>query len=258
MLGTIKFVDKSVSDNSARRFDHCDVIAWRSGFGVPTGVPHSEVEIQTDFKSFIAAHLGSNTNQHTDWTLGGTCIKSSRSVYAPLLVQSVRLLLFKYRGGDNAHWISKNKMAAMAVQWEQCGTNFRENVANLWVSCYNGNNDLSAWMLFVQHPRQQGEWLRQNPHYALVLTASFAQLPRVLDEQHPRNPVIIPWINCHWTVLPETSFALRVLSLPASVCVSVSPCVNHKFVRAITLHPFKLGPPNLDHKIWTRGAKYLG
>ena len=45
MLGTIKFVDKFV-DNSAHRLDHCDVIASRSGFGVPTGVPHSEVKLQ--------------------------------------------------------------------------------------------------------------------------------------------------------------------------------------------------------------------
>ena len=162
MLGTIKFVDKSVNDNIARRLDHCDVIASRSGFGVPTGVPRSEVELQTEFESFTAAHLGSNTNQHTDWTLGGTCIQSSRSIYVPHLVQSVRLLLFKYRGDDNAHWISKNKLAATAVQWELCGTNFRENIANLWVSCYNGNNDRSAWVLFVQHPRKQGEWLRRN------------------------------------------------------------------------------------------------
>ena len=66
MLGTIKFVDKSVNDNGARRLDHCDVIASRSGFSVPTGVPHSEVELQTEFKLFTAAHLGSNTNQHTD------------------------------------------------------------------------------------------------------------------------------------------------------------------------------------------------
>ena len=192
MLGTITFVDKSVNDNSARRLDHCDVIASRSGFGVDTGVPHSEVELQTWFKSFTAAHLGSNTNQHTDWTLGGTCIKSCKSVYATHLVQSVRLHLFKYRGGDNAHWISKNKMAAPVVQWELCGTNFRENIANLWVLCYNGNNDRSARVLFVQHPREQGEWLRQNPRYARVLTASFALLPRVLDEQHPRSPVINP------------------------------------------------------------------
>ena len=192
MLGTINFVDKSVNDNSTRRLDHCDVIASRSGFGVPTGVPHSEVELQTEFKSFTAAHLGSNTNQHTDWTHGVICIYSSRSIYAPHIVQSMRLLLFTYRGGDNAHWISKNKMAATAVQWEQCGTNFRENIANLWVSCYNGNNDRSARELFVQHPREQGEWLRQNPRYARVSTASFALLPRVLDEQHPRSPVIIP------------------------------------------------------------------
>ena len=135
MLGTIKFVDKSVNDNSAHILDHCDVIASRSGLGVATGVPHSEVELQTEFTSFTATHLGSNTNQHTDWTLGGTCIKSSRSVYAPHLVQSGRLHLFKYRGGDNAHWISKNKMVAMVVQWELCRTKFRENIANfvlLW------------------------------------------------------------------------------------------------------------------------------
>ena len=83
-------------------------------------------------------------------------------------------------------------MATTVVQWELCGTKFRENIMNLWVSCYNGNNDRSARVLFIQHPREQGEWLRQNPRYALVLTASFALLPRVLDEQHPRNPVIIP------------------------------------------------------------------
>ena len=27
--------------------------------------------------------------------------------------------------------------------------------------CYNGNNDRTAWVLFVQRPREQGEWLRQ-------------------------------------------------------------------------------------------------
>ena len=125
MLGTIEFVDKSVNDNSAPRLDHCDVIASRSGFGVPTGVPHSEVELQTEFKSFIAAHLGSNTNQHTDWTLGGTCIKSSRSVYALHLYNPCDCFyLFKYWGGDNARWISKNKMVATAVQWELFGTKF--------------------------------------------------------------------------------------------------------------------------------------
>ena len=39
------------------------------------------------------------------------------------------IALFKCRGGDNAHWISKNKMAATGDQWELCGTNFRENIA---------------------------------------------------------------------------------------------------------------------------------
>ena len=66
MLGTMKFVDKNVNDDSACRLNHCDVIALCSGFGVPTDVPHSEVELQTDFKSFTAAHFASNTNQHLE------------------------------------------------------------------------------------------------------------------------------------------------------------------------------------------------
>ena len=74
MLGIIEFVDKNVNDDGAPRLDHCDVIASRRGFGVLTDVPHSEVELQTEFKSFTAAHLASNTNQHMDWAPGGTCI----------------------------------------------------------------------------------------------------------------------------------------------------------------------------------------
>ena len=47
------------------------------------------------------------------------------------------------------------------------------------------------------------------------------------------------------TFLPEASFGLRVLSLPA--CVRVS--VNHELVCAITRHKFELGSPNLDQKM---------
>ena len=46
------------------------------------------------------------------------------------------------------------------------------------------------------------------------------------------------------TFLPEASFGLRVLSLPA--CVRVS--VNHELVCAITLHKFELESPNLDQQ----------
>ena len=52
--------------------------------------------------------------------------------------------------------------------------------------------------------------------------------------------------------LPEASFGLRVLSLPASVClcvrVSVCVCVNHGLVRTITHHSFKLESPNLEQR----------
>ena len=53
--------------------------------------------------------------------------------------------------------------------------------------------------------------------------------------------------------LPEASFGLRVLSLPASVCLcvclSVCVSVNPELVRAINHHAFKLEPPNLDKKV---------
>ena len=183
MLGIIKFVDKSVNDYSSHRLDHCDVIALCSRFGVPTGVPHSEVEPRTEFKSFTAAHLGSNTNQHTDWTLGGKCIKSCRSVYAPHLVQSMWLHIFSTEGVTMLTGFSRTRWPRWQFSEGSALRNSRENIVNLWVSCYNGNNDRSAW--------EQGEWLRQNPRYALVLTASFALLPWVLDEQQPRSLVII-------------------------------------------------------------------
>ena len=154
MLGTIKFVDKSVDDNSAHRLDHCDVIASRSGFCVTTGVLHSEVELQTEFNSFTATHLGSNTNQHKIRTLGGTCIKSSRSVYDLHSVQSASLhYKFKYRGGDNAHWISKNKMAAAAVQWELC-------VRIPWKYCEFVSFERSRANDYVT---TLGFWLHQSP-----------------------------------------------------------------------------------------------
>ena len=45
--------------------------------------------------------------------------------------------------------------------------------------------------------------------------------------------------------LPEASFGLRVLLLPA--CVHVS--INHELVCAITRHKFERESPNLDQKM---------
>ena len=47
----------------------------------------------------------------------------------------------------------------------------------------------------------------------------------------------------------------------ACVCVSVSLCVNHLLVRAITWDPFKLGSPNLKHRYkrpWLRSLLFWG
>ena len=83
-------------------------------------------------------------------------------------------------------------------------------------------------------------------------------------QSYPRN---VFWWNVIEVLkfLPEASFGLRVLSLPASVCVSVRPsvrvCGNHLLVRAITRHPFKLGSPNLDHRCkrpWLRSLLFWG
>ena len=60
-----------------------------------------------------------------------------------------------------------------------------------------------------------------------------------------------------FSFLPESSFGLQVLSLPACVCMYVCVCVyvcvrvsiNHELVRVITYQLFKLEPPNLNKKM---------
>ena len=66
---------------------------------------------------------------------------------------------------------------------------------------------------------------------------------------------------------PEASFSLRILLLPATVCVclpaclsvclSVCLCVNHSFVGAITHDPFKLLSLNLDQRCKTHCLRCL-
>ena len=66
----------------------------------------------------------------------------------------------------------------------------------------------------------------------------------------------------HWQFfLPEASFGLQILSLPASVCPYVCVCVNHELVCMITHCPLKLGSPNLDQRCktpWLRSLLFWG
>ena len=60
-------------------------------------------------------------------------------------------------------------------------------------------------------------------------------------------------------LLPEASIGLRVLSLPACVCMCLS--VHHELFRAIIHQPFKLGSPNLDQRCkrpWLRSLLFCG
>ena len=75
----------------------------------------------------------------------------------------------------------------------------------------------------------------------------------------------IDWYWSSISFLPEASFGLRVLSLPASVCLCVclSLCVsvNPELVRAINHDAFKLEPPNLDKRCkttWLRSLLFWG
>ena len=62
-----------------------------------------------------------------------------------------------------------------------------------------------------------------------------------------------PFVFVALVLLPEVSFGLWVLSLPASLCVSVCPCVcvNHLLVREIAWDQFMLGSPNLEQRCKT-------
>ena len=61
--------------------------------------------------------------------------------------------------------------------------------------------------------------------------------------------------------LPEANFDLRVLSLPACVCLSVCVCVrvsiNHEVVRMRTPQLFQVDPPNLVKRCKTTWLRYL-
>ena len=77
----------------------------------------------------------------------------------------------------------------------------------------------------------------------------------IANEKHNKarqNMSVSDGIHCTYVqmihFLPEASFGLRALSLPA--CVSVS--VNHELVCAITHHEFEL-----EYQIWTKTAKHF-
>ena len=63
--------------------------------------------------------------------------------------------------------------------------------------------------------------------YARVLTASFALLPRVLDEQHLRSPDIIPWLmpgtRIKWPTVCRWYFRIQFLVWKIMHFIHISP-----------------------------------
>ena len=102
------------------------------------------------------------------------------------------------------------------------------------------------------------------------MTSSNGDIFRVIGHLCGNSPVSGEFpaqrpVTRSFDFLPEASFGLRVLSLPASVCLCVRPsvcvCGKHLLVRAITHHPFKLGSPNLDNRCkrpWLRSLLFWG
>ena len=80
----------------------------------------------------------------------------------------------------------------------------------------------------------------------------------VISWQHGQALGYLVWF------LPEASFGLRVLSLPARVCVCgvcVRVSVNQGFVCTITPQQFKLGSQNFDQRAkrpWVRALLFCG
>ena len=66
--------------------------------------------------------------------------------------------------------------------------NFHENIVNLWVSCCNGNNDRSARVLFVQHPREQGELLTSKPPLCSGFDCIIRPAPEGAGRTTPSQP----------------------------------------------------------------------
>ena len=122
--------------------------------------------------------MGSNTSQHRDWTVGDTCIKSSRSVYAPHLVKPVQWQLFKlgeitmFTGFPRAWW----------PRWRLSEFNAARISVKISLFCEFGvtigmiTGLLGCCLSSTLWSRVNDEWLCQNPHYAWVLNAPFALL----------------------------------------------------------------------------------
>ena len=110
----------------------------------------------------------------------------------------------------------------------------------------------NLWYLYWRDCEGKAHSVYLYPHYCI-----YFHLPRQVSGMHRRVANHGHLIRNHQmecamnalgffsSLLPEASFGLRVLSLPA--CVRVS--VNHELVSAITRHNFELESPNLDQKM---------
>ena len=131
---------------------------------------------------------------------------------------------------------------------------------NVWKCKAFELRDFVLYLRFLRIRIGSTIYSRLEDHGFILLTFGV----NFLINNRSRISVSTYWFGASQTAVgnsfyPRPVFGLRVLSLPACVCVRVS--VNHEFVRPITHQPFKLGSPNLDQRCkrpWLRALLFCG
>ena len=118
--------------NGARRLHHCDVIASLA--------PRAQQSWHSKPNVIHGNSLGLNTScvLHMDWKHD---IKPAGQLMSFIWYHPCDCSYSSTEGVKMLNRFPATRWPRRHVQWEQCGTNFGGKIANLRVSCYNGNND---------------------------------------------------------------------------------------------------------------------
>ena len=138
--------------NDASRLDHCDVISSLA--------PRAEQRLALQTKRHPRQLIGTKHKPCVTYGLKAWILNPAGQLMSLIWYHPGNC---SYSSTTMLKRFPATRLTRRHVQWELYRTNFIEKIANLRVSCCNGNNDRSAWVLFVLDPPEHGEWLRQKP-----------------------------------------------------------------------------------------------